>query len=188
MADAPYGARTRIHERAGRRRQAARARTRPRHPRFAGNGTPRPGKPAMQVGGPSALLSEETRSVASAVTEVGAPRLEIGEKHVADGDRADTCLMLAHVSGADGVRVAAFVRKRSPSRWREMAPAWLDLCASGHAWNAIGRPFGGCFEPSATRSSGRPLAAGAAGSASAGCTDLAPEGVDDFSSQTRLSL
>jgi len=68
---------------------------------------------------------------------------------------------------------AIVVRKGSRDRWREMAPAWLDLCTSGHAWNAIGRPFGGCLEPSAMRSSGRPLAAGAAASASAGCTDLA---------------
>ncbi len=80
------------------------------------------------------------------------------------------------VKPRNGPAVTHSVRKGSRDRWREMAPAWLDVCASGHAWNAIGRPFGGCFEASATRSSGRPLAAGAAASASAGCTDLAKSG------------
>jgi transposase len=40
------------------------------------------------------------------------------------------------------VRVAAFVRYGSRDRGREMAPAWLDLRASGHARNSIDRPSG----------------------------------------------
>ena len=69
--------------------------------------------------------------------------------------------------------VAGVVRRRSRDRRRDMAPASLDLRASGHESNAIGRPLGGRFEPSAMRSSGRPLAAGSGASASAGCALVA---------------
>jgi hypothetical protein len=44
---------------------------------------------------------------------------------------------------------------------------------SGHARTAIDRPFRGLFEPSATRSSGRPLAGGRGRPASSRCTELA---------------
>src|SRR6202042_3133502 len=56
---------------------------------------------------------------------------------------------------------------------RATLSAWLHLGASGHAWIAIGRPFGGCFEPSATRSSMRPLARGHSLPARRRCTELA---------------
>jgi hypothetical protein len=41
---------------------------------------------------------------------------EIGEKHVADEGPVGTCLRARALSGADGVRVAAFVRLRQPPK------------------------------------------------------------------------
>ena len=77
----------------------------PCSPRKAGRGTLFPAERTKQERGSSALLSEETRSTAPAVTPAGAPargRLEIGDLRVSRESGRETCVGGSRTFGAGG--------------------------------------------------------------------------------------